>query len=230
MNDLAIVIPSLDPDPRLPAYCRALRGLTDAPVLLVDDGSRPELRHVFDECTAAGPDIRLVRHEENRGKGRALKTAFSGLLRTLPGLAGCVTADSDGQHAAEDVLRCMRLMSENPGALVLGCRRFDGPDVPWRSRFGNKWSKTVFRLASGRRFDDTQTGLRGIPADFMRELLGFPGERFEFESEMLLGLGRRPLVQFPIRTIYEGRNEHSHFRPFADSAKILRIVLRSFFR
>ena len=138
-----------------------------------------------------------------------------------------MTADSDGQHAPEDVVRCMELLAENPEALVLGCRTFDRADIPWRSRFGNGWMRTLFRVVSGRRFDDTQTGLRGIPAGFMRELLDVPGERFEFESEMLLRLGRRPLVQFPIRTIYENRNAGSHFRPFADSAKILRIVLRS---
>ena len=227
MKDIAIVIPSLNPDARLPSYCAALRERTGAPVLLVDDGSRAELRGVFDACAAAAPGVSLLRHETNRGKGRALKTAFAELLRTLPDLAGCVTADSDGQHAPEDVVRCMELLAENPEALVLGCRTFDRADIPWRSRFGNGWMRTLFRVVSGRRFDDTQTGLRGIPAGFMRELLDVPGERFEFESEMLLRLGRRPLVQFPIRTIYENRNAGSHFRPFADSAKILRIVLRS---
>ncbi len=226
MKDIALVIPSLDPDPRLPSYCAALRGRTDAPILLVDDGSRAERRNVFDECVAAAPDVSFVRHKTNRGKGRALKTAFAELLRTSPDLAGCVTADSDGQHAPEDVVRCMELLKENPGALVLGCRTFDRADIPWRSRFGNGWMRTLFRVISGRRFDDTQTGLRGIPAGFMRELLDVPGERFEFESEMLLRLGHRPLVQFPIRTIYENRNAGSHFRPFADSAKILRILLR----
>lgn len=227
MKDIAIVIPSLDPDSRLPSYCAALRERTGAPILLVDDGSRAEFRGVFDECIAAAPGVSLVRHDRNRGKGRALKTAFAELLRTRPDLAGCVTADSDGQHAPEDVVRCMEKLAERPDALVLGCRTFDRKDVPWRSRFGNGWMRTLFRLVSGHAFDDTQTGLRGIPAGFMRELLDVPGERFEFESEMLLRLGRRPLVQFPIRTIYENRNACSHFRPFADSAKIIRIVLRS---
>ena len=222
----AIVIPSLDPDGRLPAYCRALREATDAPIVLVDDGSRAELRGVFDECAAAATGVELLRHDVNRGKGRALKTAFAHLLAARPGLVGCVTADADGQHAVEDVVECLRRLEAAPGALVLGCRRFTGPDVPWKSSFGNNWMRTLFRLATGRRFLDTQTGLRGIPAAFMRELLDVPGDRFEFESDMLLRLGDRPLDQYEIRTIYENGNKGTHFRPVKDSIPILRLVLR----
>ena len=219
----AIVIPSLDPDERLPAYCRALRAATPAPILLVDDGSRAELRPIFDECLAAADGVELLRHDVNRGKGRALKTAFERLL-ARPGFLGCVTADADGQHAVEDVVECLRRLEASPGALVLGCRRFSGPDVPWKSRFGNNWMKTLFRLATGRRFHDTQTGLRGIPAPFMRELLGCPGERFEFETRMLLRLGTRKLVQLPVRTLYADGNRATHFRPLADSLSVVSVV------
>ena len=222
----AIVIPSLDPDDRLPAYCRALRAATAAPILLVDDGSRAASRPIFDECLRAAPGTELLRHGTNRGKGAALKTAFAHLLESRPGLIGCVTADADGQHAAADVAECLRRLGASPGALVLGCRRFTGPDVPWKSSFGNNWMRTLFRLATGRRFLDTQTGLRGIPADFMRELLAVPGDRFEFESDMLLRLGDRPLEQYGIETIYENGNKGTHFRPVADSLAILRLVLR----
>ena len=222
----AIVIPALDPDERLPAYCRALRAATDAPIVLVDDGSRAEKKAVFAECVRAVPDAELLVHDANRGKGRALKTAFAHLLRTRPDLAGCVTADADGQHAVRDVAECLRRLEAAPDALVLGCRRFTGPDVPWKSSFGNNWMKALFRLATGRRFLDTQTGLRGIPASFMRELLDVPGDRFEFESDMLLRVGDRPVDQFEIETIYENGNKGTHFRPVADSLSILRLVLR----
>ena len=225
-TNVAIVIPSLDPDDRLPAYCRALRAATAAPIVLVDDGSRAELRGIFDECARAADGVELLRHDVNRGKGRALKTAFAHLLAARPGLVGCVTADADGQHTVEDVLECLRRLRAAPDALVLGCRRFTGPDVPWKSSFGNNWMRTLFRLATGRRFLDTQTGLRGIPAAFMRELLGVPGDRFEFESDMLLRLGARPMDQYEIRTIYENGNKGTHFRPVKDSLSILRLVLR----
>ncbi|MGI6496347.1 MAG: glycosyltransferase [Kiritimatiellia bacterium] len=230
MVQVAIVIPSLDPDKRLPRYCRDLRAITSAPILLVDDGSKPELRPIFDECAAAGPDISFVRHGTNRGKGRALKTAFAHLLETRPDGIGCITADSDGQHSPADVARCLEHFQANPDALVLGVRDFSQSHVPLKSRFGNKGMLLFFRVATGRSFLDTQTGLRAIPAEMMRSLLSVPGERFEFETRMLLALHDRPLLQIPIETIYEEGNKGTHFNPFSDSMKICGILVKALAR
>lgn len=221
---IAIVVPAFNPPPSLPGSLAALRENGADPILLVDDGSRAESADVFRECIARVPGVELLTHPANRGKGRALKTAFSHLLATRPGLAGCVTCDCDGQHAPEDVARCRDALAANPGALVLGCRTFSRADVPWKSRFGNTAMRFLFRLATGRVLRDTQTGLRAIPADFMRELISCPGERFEFETRMLLRLGRREVVQVPIRTVYSDGNRGTHFRPLADSLRIVLVV------
>lgn len=223
-NDIAIVIPSLNPGDDLPSYVAALRALADWPIVLVNDGSDAERSPVFDKCAAAASDVTILRHDVNLGKGRALKTAFAHLLAEHPGLRGCVTCDSDGQHLPADVLRCADALRANPGALVLGCRVFGLSHVPLRSRFGNTTIRALLSLATGRRITDTQTGLRAIPAPFMRELLGVPGERFDFETRMLLALGDRPLAQIPIETVYIDGNKSSHFNPLRDSAHILGIV------
>lgn len=227
MNDVwAIVIPAYNPGPGLPAYVAALRAACPGtPILVVDDGSRPETQPVFRACAETAPDVEIAVHETNRGKGRALKTAFARLLERHPGLRGCVTCDCDGQHAPEDVAKCLSVLAERPGSVVLGCRSFDLAHVPWKSRWGNHSMLLFFRLVTGRVFTDTQTGLRGLPADFMRELLECPGERFEFETRMLLRLGRRDLLQIPIRTLYDDGNKGTHFKPVGDSAKIVGVLL-----
>ena len=79
-NVVAIVIPALDPDGSLPAYVKALRERMPFPILLVDDGSAPAFKAVFAECVASAPDVFLLTHEANKGKGRALKTAFRHVL------------------------------------------------------------------------------------------------------------------------------------------------------
>ncbi len=224
--DVAIVIPSLNPGENLPDYVRRLEEATGAPILLVDDGSRESLKHVFADCVAAAPNVTQVVHEVNKGKGRALKTAFSTLLESHPGLVGCVTCDSDGQHGVDDVVRCIEALRRSPEALVLGCRTFDLAQVPWKSRLGNKTTCWLFKMASGREITDTQTGLRAIPASFMRELLDCPGEGFEFETHMLLRIGERPLEQLPIETIYVNGNRETHFDPVRDSMRITGLLLR----
>ncbi len=178
------------------------------------------------------PYIMLLTHEKNCGKGRALKTAMAYALEQLPDLAGCVTADSDGQHHAEDILRVGEALTENEDALILGVRTFEGMDVPWKSRAGNTITRFVFRLLTGISTQDTQTGLRGIPAALMRECLDLPGERFEFETQMLMACKDRfPVRDLPIRTIYDSAEHHStHFDPFADSFKIYRVLLGDFVR
>ena len=221
---IAVVIPALNPIDGLPEYCRSLRAITDAPIVLVDDGSRPDRVPVFEACLAV-PGTSLLRHEVNCGKGRALKTAFAHLLHGPEPCEGCVTADADGQHTPEDVVRVLNALRASPDALVLGCRDFTGPDIPLRSRFGNRFILLPFRFATGHRFRDTQTGLRGIGTAFMRELLDVPGERFDFETRMLLAIGDRPLAQIPIRTVYEEGNPTSHFRPVRDSLHLFGIVL-----
>lgn len=224
-NCVTIIIPALNPGADFPSYCAALRKSTRAPILIVDDGSRADCAEIFDACTKSGDHISVIRHDVNRGKGRALKTAFAKLLKD-PSVIGCVTCDSDGQHTPADVVRCIDELEANPEAFILGCRTFNLEHVPWKSRFGNTTMCTLFKLVTGRAITDTQTGLRAIPAGFMRELLDCPGERFEYETNMLLRIGERPLIQLPIETVYIDGNRETHFDPFKDSAKITAILLR----
>ena len=223
-----IVIPSLNPDERLPNFVRALRAQTDAPILLVDDGSREDRKPRFAECRDSFADVTVLTHDVNRGKGRALKTAFAWILEHAPDAPGCVTADGDGEHAVEDLLRCMESLASHPEAVTLGCREFFGKGAPFKSWFGNSWMRLMFLLVSGRVFKDTQTGLRAFPASFLPKAVSIPGERFEYESKVLLEIGSAELVQIPIRTIYsrdETGTRETHFHPIRDSIRISRVVL-----
>lgn len=225
--EIVIAIPSFNPDERLVELVRALRARTDAPVVLVDDGSTSARKSFFDECKTLG-GVEVLVHEMNHGKGRALKTALDHVVAAHGDAVGCVTCDGDGEHSVDDIMHCMDEQRLHPEALVLGCRSI-GAGAPFKSRFGNGWSRFVFRCATGRRFADTQTGLRGVPASAFKEFLELPGERFEFESEMLLSLGDRELVEFPIETIYMRDDEGSRkttFHPLRDSWRINKVVGR----
>ena len=225
---MAVVIPVLDPRPVLAVLVRTILEKTGGPLVLVDDGSGAEGKRVLAECEAM-QGVTVLRHERNCGKGRALKTAFAHLLEHEPKVEGCVTADGDGEHAVEDILRCAEVMRRHPDAVVLGCRGFTGKGIPLKSRWGNLWMQFFFLLMTGRRFRDTQTGLRGLPRGFLEAALKIPGERFEYETEMLLRLEGRDLVQVPVQTLYareEGGERATHFRPFRDTMTVLKVVGR----
>ena len=230
MNNVSVILPSLDPDEKLLAVVDGLLeyGFTD--IILVNDGSKPENMHYF-ETAARHPEVTLLHHEVNRGKGAALKTAFQWFLANRPEGAGVVTVDGDNQHHPDDTRRCALQMLDS-GKLVLGVRDFDQPDVPFRSRNGNKITSAVFKVFVNMTISDTQTGLRAIPAGFLPLLVGVYGDRFEYETNMLLALKENtiPFEEVKIRTVYIEENKSSHFRTVRDSWRIYKLILAHFFK
>lgn len=224
---VVLLIPALNPDERLLALLHGLDGLWTGPVLLVNDGSsRAAPEDIFERAAALGCVV--VRHAVNLGKGRALKTGFNECLLRWPGLTGVITADADGQHLPADIAACARRLREMPDALVLGCRDFADPAVPSRNAAGNRFTRMFMRFCCGVSVTDTQTGLRGIPRAFMEDLLSVPGERFEFETNMLMEASRReiPFSEVPISTVYVENGRHSHFNPFRDSLRVLSVLIK----
>ena len=222
----AVLIPAYQPGGALLELVRELTGQGFAAVVIVDDGSGPVCRPIFEQA-AALPGVRLLRHESNLGKGAALKTGIGYLLAELPSLDGIVTADADGQHHPEDIAKVARALERQPHWLVLGVRGFQG-NVPLRSRFGNSLTRRVLHLLVGQKLTDTQTGLRGIPAMLWPRLLELESNGYEFELEMLIAAHRLgvPVREEPIRTIYQAGNPTSHFNPLVDSMKIYFVLLR----
>ena len=175
-KSVTVVIPSLNPDEKLAGVVRDLIQIGFDDIILVNDGSCTEYTANFPKDL---PECTLLIHEVNRGKGAAMKTAFRYLLERDKRTDGVITVDGDGQHKASDVLACARAMQETRG-VVLGVRDFDLPDVPPRSRMGNKITSLVFRLFCGIKISDTQTGLRAIPLEYLPAMLEVSGDRYEY--------------------------------------------------
>ncbi len=229
MRPLALVIPAYKPASSLAAVVRGVdaidRGVLFPTVVVVDDGSGEPYREMFD---ALGGRCEIVRLEPNRGKGAALKAGFARALEDAA-IAGVVTADADGQHRPDDIIRVGQALVES-GDVVLGVRRFTS-EVPLRSRFGNVLTRGIVSAFAGRRFSDTQTGLRGLPRELAAAAIALEGDRYEYELAMLLSIpaGQR-IVEVPIATVYEEGNRSSHFRPLADSARIYGVLARRLIR
>lgn len=229
-SPVAAVVPSLNPTRQLTGTVEGLLAAGFARVILVNDGSRPETEEYFQELDRL-PQVTLLTHPVNRGKGAAMKTAFTWLLEHWPDCPGVVTVDGDGQHHPEDALACAQKMLEEE-RVILGCRDFSRPEVPPRSRTGNRITRGVFRVFCGMSLSDTQTGLRAVPRRYLEELTAVAGDRYEYETNMLLALKERriPWGEIKIRTIYLEENRGSHFHPVRDSWKIYRLILAHFFR
>ncbi len=220
----AILIPAYKPDDKLVALTNQLLTHDDLKLVVVDDGSGEAFRPVFE---ALDKRVTLISYPDNKGKGGALKTGIRYIMDHMPECERLVTADADGQHRYADIRKVLDKSEEMPGALVLGSRAFDG-DVPLRSRFGNAMTRQVFAIASGVKVRDTQTGLRGFDRDGMRLFVDVPGDRYEYEINMLLTAARAeiPIYEVTIETVYLNDNESSHFNPLKDSLRIYACILK----
>lgn len=223
---ITVIIPSFNPDDKLLEVVASVRAGGFSDIVCVNDGSRPDCLRYFEQL-AAFPEVTLLAHAQNRGKGAALKSAFRYLLERGGKEEAVVTVDGDNQHKIADILKFAEALREQE-ALILGVRCFDTAGVPARSSFGNKMTSKIFSVFCGLDICDTQTGLRGIPKRYLPELLALDGDRFEYETNMLLATKRLglPVLQLPIETVYLEENKGSHFRPFADSFKILGLVAK----
>lgn len=230
-EDAVVLIPSLHPDRKLGDYVNDLIAHGFSRIVIVDDGSGTDYEHLF-KSLAAFSECTVLSYPKNHGKGHALKHGMEYVQKALPDAPGVVTADSDGQHNAEDCLKVAQAMLENPGSLVLGTRDFSQRDVPGKSRTGNRLTSFFFVILYGHWLPDTQTGLRGIGRQLLQRAIGIPGERFEYEMNMLIHCAGWHLdfKIVPIRTIYLENNASSHFRAFHDSARIYKLLFSNFFK
>ena len=229
-QDAVMLIPSLEPDDRLPAYVRRLLDKGFQHVVIVDDGSSAAYQPIFAELDAMD-GVSVTQHELNRGKGCALKTGYAYIQAHFPAASGVITADADGQHTVEDCWHLAKVLTEGKRALYLGSRNFNLDHVPPKSRHGNKITSAVFRLLYGVYLPDTQTGLRAFRMADLPFMLDVPGERFEYEMQVLIACARAklPMIPIEIETVYENENAGTHFHPIRDSYRIYKVILGNFF-
>lgn len=215
-----IIIPAYNPDEKLINLVRDLMYYENK-IVIINDGSHPKYNYIFktieNECFC---DIRY--HEKNMGKGAALKTGIHYVMKKYPETSGCITADADGQHTPEDIMKISTALENTSFSLILGTRAWSGKDIPFKSKWGNKITSLVFFLSTGKKCQDTQTGLRGIPASLFEKCLNIPGNKYEYEMNMLMDFAKNNISFYGIRieTVYIDDNSSSHFNPIKDSLRI----------
>lgn len=232
MNEFnfSVVIPSYNPDEKLITVIDGLKALGVTDIIVVNDGSREDTLQYFD-AVKENSAVTLLCHEVNRGKGAALKTAFRYILENRKGSLGCVTADGDAQHLPKDILACASLLEDESKGVILGVRDFSLPHVPARSKKGNRITSAVFRIFVGMKLSDTQTGLRAIPYNLLDTMCSIAGDRYEYETNMLLEMKKKHIsyTEKVIETVYIEENKTSHFNPIRDSWRIYKLILAHFF-
>ena len=160
-------------------------------ILVVDDGSSEEHKIIFRDINDVG-NVLILTHIKNEGKGSALKTGLSYIQTNISDYCIVVTVDADGQHSPSDVEKICKEAQRYPGYLILGSRKIQ-KETPFKSKFGNRITRIVYGLITGVHLYDTQTGLRAFDNTILSDLLEIPGERYEYEMNVLLECSRKQI-------------------------------------
>lgn len=229
-NKLIVVIPAFNPSDDLETYIIHLNCQIECHILIVDDGSQESCVSLFKRIENFS-NCTILHHEVNKGKGAALKTAFSYILTHFLNDTSIVCADSDGQHTIEDIVKMNNAVIDRPNSLILGERDFSKKGIPFRSVFGNRCSSIVFAMLYGKWIQDTQTGLRGFDVSLLKHLITIEGNRFEYETAVLIDCVRNniDIYQITIQTVYSDDHQ-SHFHTFTDGQKVAKVLFGEFFR
>lgn len=221
-KDITILIPAYNPTEDIIPLTDALIS-NGFKIIVVNDGSNKETSKYFEKLNN---DIIFLVHEQNMGKGQALKTGFKYIYDNIP-CTGVITVDADGQHLLNDVLNMAKTLNENPSSLIIGSRK-QNKEMLLRSRIGNSLTRIVFTIVTGTKVYDTQSGLRGIPYNLIPEFLNISGSRYEYEINVLLYCAKEKInmKEINISTIYIDNNKSSNFNVIKDSIKIYKCILK----
>ena len=218
-----VLIPAYRPDECL---CELVERLSAEGfgIVVVDDGSGSQYAPIFRQVESRAT---VLVSPQNRGKGAALKLGMGKIKEIFPEAQWFITADADGQHRVEDILRVRRELREG-ASLVLTMRRLHRK-IPLRSKVGNDMSRVIYTLLSGHFLRDNQSGLRGFAAEHIPWMLQVAGDKYDYEMNTLYYADKQhiPITTLPIDAIYIDGNKSSHFDPVKDTLRIYRRLFSS---
>jgi glycosyltransferase involved in cell wall biosynthesis len=211
-----VIIPTYNNDGTLETVINQVKRYTGK-IIVVDDGCTDTTPVIL----AGHPDIHTVSIPVNRGKGNALRAGFR--VATEMGYRYAITIDSDGQHFAEDLPKFLDAIEAEPDSMIVGARDMTQDAVPGTSSFGHNFSIFWFRVETGQKIPDVQTGYRLYPLEMVKQIKRFFTRKYEFEVEVLVRLAWRDVkvISVPVKVYYAPKGERvSHFRKVRDFTRV----------
>lgn len=213
-----VLIPSYEPDDKLITLVKNI----DYDIVVVNDGSKKSYNKIFDEVKKYA---KVISYDKNYGKGYALKKGLKYIKKTYKKDYIVITMDSDGQHSIKDIDKLSNYVEKHKDTLVLG-KRLRGENTPLRSYLGNSITRFIYNIATKRDIYDTQTGFRAFSNNLVDYMLSIPGDRYEYEMNVLLYLSNIKIKEIEVETIYIENNKESHFNGIKDSYRIYKQIIK----
>jgi len=184
-------------------------------IIVVDDHSTDGTWEILQGLRI--PGLRLFRHEVNRGKGAAIRTA----LAQATGDA-VIIQDADLEYDPQDYLKLIQPLLQGRAKVVYGAR--DLSKQKPLLHYGNRFLTWLTNLLYGTHLTDMETCYKLMAREVVHGLT-IECSRFDLEPEITAKIARRgyAIVEVPIS--YSPRTEKK-LNPWKDGLPALRALIR----
>ena len=188
-----IIIPAYNEEEGLPVVLNKIFKIIDETyeVIVVDDGSTDKTYQVASQFPC-----RIIKHEQNKGKGEAIKTG----IKYSKG-ENIICIDADGTYPAELIPKMSKALADYDA--VVGSRFYGKNNIPLFNRFGNWLFRNTIKIIYGFKPYDPLTGFWGIKKVYAKKIL--PIARFAPDAEMQMKAARMKLRMLDIPVTYRPR-------------------------
>tara|TARA_Y100000310_G_scaffold332385_1_gene407852 strand:- start:1316 stop:2200 length:885 start_codon:yes stop_codon:yes gene_type:complete len=213
MNTL-VCIPAFNEEGAIGKLVRKTLSYVDS-VVVCDDGSSD---NTAKEAENSGAHI--IVHDENRGKGSALKSLFEHARHSSADII--VTIDGDGQFLPEEIKKLTKPIIEKTSDIVVGYRFDNDTEMPSYRKIGNKILDHATNIATSIPIRDTQSGFRAYSKNAI-ELIEFSNDGFTADSEILIDASKHGLriSEEKITVIYDTGRRTSTKNPILHGSSVL---------
>ncbi|MCE9585784.1 glycosyltransferase family 2 protein [Candidatus Uhrbacteria bacterium] len=225
-TEFSVIVPAYNEAPTIEAAVHEIRSTFSElgclyEIVIVDDGSTDETATIATALSATIPQIRLIRHEKNQGKGTAVKTgvlAASGIW--------VLFLDADLATHPSEFKKILPYL--DTADIIMGSRRVLGARITKQQPFYRVWLGSAFNLFVRRylgiQFHDTQCGFKAFHRRTLSLFNALNATGWAFDVELLLRAQEKGyMIQEVPVTWRHGRETRVRL---ADAWSIFRELLR----
>ncbi|MEL6544159.1 MAG: glycosyltransferase family 2 protein [Myxococcota bacterium] len=206
MKSLSVVIPVYNECESLPILLERVRSVSlpglSREIILVDDCSTDGTRELLRDTIDGSADVQVFYHDENQGKGAALRTGFAATRGDI-----VLIQDADLEYDPADYGKLLEPILSGKADVVYGSRFVGGESHRvlffWHS-VGNKLLTTLSNMMTNLNLTDMETCYKVFRGEIIRSVQ-IEEDRFGFEPEITAKVARRGCRIYEVGISYAGR-------------------------